>query len=37
MIKHNKMLVSIAQFMGHNINSYGDQDPNGGPLPGLVG
>lgn len=36
-IKHNKVLVSIAQFMGHNINSYGDQDPNGGPLPGLVG
>lgn len=35
--KHNKLLVSIAQFMGHNVNSIGDQDPNGGPLPGLIG
>jgi hypothetical protein len=34
--KHNKILVSIARFMGHNINQIGDQDPNGGPLPGLV-
>jgi len=33
---HNKLLVSIAQFMGVNINSFGDQDPSPGPLPNLV-
>lgn len=33
---HNKLLVSIAQFMGVNINKYGDQDPSPGPLPGLI-
>jgi hypothetical protein len=27
---------SIARFMGYDINGYGDQDPHGGPLPGLV-
>lgn len=35
-VPHNKLLVSIAQFMGVNINSFGDQDPSPGPLPGLV-
>lgn len=34
---HNKILVSIAQFMGLNINSFGNQDSNPGPLPGLIG
>ncbi|MEZ5452013.1 MAG: DUF1552 domain-containing protein [Thiothrix sp.] len=34
---HNKILVSIAQFMGMNINSFGNQDSNPGPLPGLIG
>lgn len=34
---HNKLLVSIAQFMGVNINSFGNQDPSPGPLPGLFG
>lgn len=36
-VPHNKLLVSIAQYMGQNINSFGDQDASGGPLPGLVG
>ena len=36
-VHHNKLLVSIAQFMGQNINKFGDQDPSGGSLPGLVG
>jgi hypothetical protein len=36
-VPHNKILVSIAQFMGQGINTFGDQDPSGGPLPGLVG
>jgi hypothetical protein len=35
-IAHNKLLVSIAQFMGVNINSFGNQDTSPGPLPGLV-
>jgi len=34
---HNKVLVSIAQFMGLSINSFGDQDTSPGPLPGLLG
>lgn len=34
---HNKLLVSIANFMGQGINSFGDQDPSPGPLPGLIG
>jgi hypothetical protein len=36
-VPHNKLLVSIARFMGQNINTFGDQDASGGPLPGLVG
>jgi hypothetical protein len=36
-VPHNKILVSIAQFMGQGIDRYGDQDTAGGPLPGLVG
>ncbi len=36
-VPHNKLLVSIARFMGQNINSFGDQDSSPGPLPGLVG
>ena len=34
---HNKILVSIAQFMGLPINRFGTQDSNPGPLPGLIG
>jgi hypothetical protein len=36
-VPHNKLLVSIAQYMGVNINSFGTQDPSPGPLPGLLG
>jgi len=36
-VPHNKLLVSIAQYMGQNINTFGDQDPSGGSLPGLIG
>lgn len=35
-VPHNKLLVSIARFMGVDINSYGDQDSSPGPLPGLM-
>ena len=34
---HNKILVSIAQFMGVPINQFGDTDDTPGPLPGLMG
>jgi len=34
---HNKVLVSIAQFMGVNINQFGTQDANPSALPGLFG
>ncbi len=34
---HNKILVSVAQFMGLSINSFGNQDSSPGPLPGLIG
>lgn len=33
---HNKILVSIAQFMGVNINQFGTEDSTPGPLPGLL-
>ncbi len=33
---HNKILVSMAQFMGLNLNQFGTQDTNPGPLPGLI-
>jgi hypothetical protein len=36
-VPHNKLLVSVAQYMGLNISTFGDQDPSGGALPGLVG
>lgn len=36
-VPHNKLLVSIARFMGVNINSFGDQDSSPGPLSGLSG
>lgn len=36
-VPHNKLLVSIARFMGVNVNSFGDQDSAPGPLPGLSG
>ncbi|MDD2769432.1 MAG: DUF1552 domain-containing protein [Methylococcus sp.] len=36
-LPHNKLLVSIARFMGVNVNSFGDQDSAPGPLPGLSG
>jgi hypothetical protein len=35
-VPHNKLLVSIARFMGVDISSFGDQDPAPGPLPGLT-
>lgn len=35
-VPHNKLLVSIAQFMGQGIDSFGDQDPSPGPLQGLL-
>ncbi len=34
---HNKILVSIAQFMGLNVNSFGNQDASPSVLPGLIG
>jgi hypothetical protein len=36
-VPHNKLLVSIAQFMGLSNTQFGNQDPNPGPLPGLTG
>jgi len=36
-VPHNKLLVSIAQYMGLTINQFGNQDSNPGPLPGLTG
>lgn len=36
-VAHNKILVSIAQFMGVPINQFGDTDDTPGPLPGLMG
>lgn len=34
---HNKLLVSIAQFMGMNLNQFGTEDKSPGALPGLLG
>lgn len=34
---HNKILVSIARFMGVDINQFGTQDATPGELPGLFG
>lgn len=36
-MRHNQLLVSIAQAMGLNTNAFGDMDDGGGALPGLVG
>jgi hypothetical protein len=36
-IPHNKLLVSIARYMGQTLNQFGNQDSNPGPLPGLTG
>jgi hypothetical protein len=33
---HAKLLVSIAQLMGLDLNGVGDRDANSGPLTGLV-
>ncbi len=33
---HAKLLVSIAQLMGLDLNGVGDRDPDSGPLSGLV-
>ena len=33
---HAKLLVSIAQIMGLDVNGIGDRDANSGPLAGLV-
>jgi hypothetical protein len=33
---HNKILVSIAQYMGASINQFGTEDSNPGPLSGLL-
>jgi len=35
-VPHNKLLVSIAQFMGLSNNQFGNQDSSPGPLPGLT-
>ncbi len=32
---HNRVLVSILQAMGHDVDSYGELDSGSGPLPGL--
>jgi hypothetical protein len=36
-VPHNKLLVSVAQFMGLSIKQFGNQDPSPGALPGLTG
>jgi hypothetical protein len=33
---HAKLLVSIGQIMGLDVNGVGDRDANSGPLAGLV-
>lgn len=35
-IPHNRVLVSIAQFMGINIDRFGTEDSSPGPLSGLI-
>lgn len=35
-VPHNRILVSIARFMGVNINRFGTEDDTPGPLSGLV-
>lgn len=35
-IAHNKLLVSMAQFMDAPINQFGTEDSSPGPLPGLL-
>ena len=32
---HAKLLVSIARLMGLDLNTFGDRDPDSGPLPGI--
>ena len=32
---HAKLLVSICQLMGLDINGVGDRNPNSGPLAGV--
>ena len=32
---HNRMLVSLANAMGHPIDTFGNNDPGSGPLAGL--
>ena len=34
--EHAKLLVSIGQLMGLDINSFGNREPNSGPLSGLA-
>lgn len=36
-VPHNKLLVSIAQYMDVDISSFGTQDPSPSTLPGLLG
>lgn len=36
-VPHNKLLVSIAQYMGAPISQFGNQDPSPSTLPGLMG
>lgn len=33
---HNRVLVSILQAMGHDLDTYGELDDGSGPLPGLL-
>jgi hypothetical protein len=35
-VAHNKLLVSIAQFMGVNVNQFGTEDKTPGTLPGFI-
>jgi hypothetical protein len=35
-VPHNRMLVSICQMLGHDVDTFGDNDPDAGGLPGLA-
>jgi hypothetical protein len=34
-VDHNRLLVSICQLMGVNVDTFGKTDVGRGPLPGL--
>lgn len=35
-VPHNRMLVSICQMLGHDVDTFGDNDDSTGGLPGLT-